>query len=575
MEGTIWDWEAEERDRRLVETAYQRLRIWREGCREIHDRAREARRIILLNDPRQDGPGTPPNRRTLQLQTLKSTVVNAIADQMDNMPEALVLPERLELNDVADELTDVMRFILAQNDYEQVHRRRVEDLFVTGTAILQVAWDPDMDGGHGNIAVIRWPVENFLWDPASADLDGARALFKVSWHPLSWFSAHYGEQGAKVHGEDHDYDEVGRPDAQEDSAADEEKALLLEYWYRTYDRQRRRYAVHCAHIAGGVLLEHRQDVFGHGQYPFIVNTYSAIEGMPVGEGMVQELAPMMRYVNRYAHYIDENLRMASKARMLVSESAQVDLAALTDWQNDVITGKRIDEDSVRWLQSRPFGATAAQQMLQMQTDMKQDSGQNQFTRGEIAGGVTAASAISALQEAGGKMTRLYTAVLNYGFRQMAVQILWLVNQFYGEERVRLITGRDGVAREIQISANHLMGRDLPPRLPPEVEQRLYELPLEQQVEVVRHTAPQPGGVLPPPPYSVQVQVQKRNPLRVQAQNELMIQAFHMAAEAGQPFGTDVLFEMMNVDGKEQILAALRQAKREMALAEPLPPEVAP
>ena len=108
---------------------------------------------------------------------------------------------------------------------------------------------------------------------------------------------------------------------------------------------------------------------------------------------------MMRYINRYARYIDENLRMSAKARMLVRKESGIDTKALADWSSNIITGDNIDPSSIQWLQSKPLSGMAVQQMLQFQTDLKQDSGQNQFTRGETAGGVTAAQAISALQEA--------------------------------------------------------------------------------------------------------------------------------------------------------------------------------
>jgi hypothetical protein len=67
-----------------------------------------------------------------------------------------------------------------------------------------------------------------------------------------------------------------------------------------------------------------------------------------------------------------------------------------------------------------------------------------------------------------------------------------------------------------------------------------------------------NGSVPPPPYTVQVQVQRRNPLRQQAQNELFMQAYSMSAQAGQIFPLSVLFELLHVDGKERILPVLKQ-----------------
>lgn len=236
---------------------------------------------------------------------------------------------------------------------------------------------------------------------------------------------------------------------------------------------------------------------------------------------------MMRYVNRYASYIDMNLRMSSKGRLLIDRNAGISKDDLANWENDIIEGDRIDASALQWLQNQPFTGMVTQQMLQLQTDLKQDSGQNQFTRGETAGGITAASAISALQEAGGKITRLRTATLNQGFREIVEQVMWLINQFYDKKRVLFITGKQaGEMKEVGASPERLFGR-------------------------------KKGEALPPPPYSVQVQVQRRNPLRQQAQNELFMQAYSMSAQAGQIFPLSVLFELLQVDGKDRILPVLK------------------
>ena len=516
----------------LVTEAYARLQIFGDGCREMHSRAREARRIALLDDPQQDLPGTPPEQRTLQLQTLKSTLNNCVADQMDNMPEAVMMPETPEMQDTAEDLTDIVRFILDQNHFENLHRRRVEDCFITGTSVTQIAWDEDMDSGRGNVALVRWPVEAFLWDPVAEDIQDARALIKVSWHPLSWYAARYPDKAKYVGPEEYAHDGVGVPDAWADKQfGDEDRAMLMEYWYRRYNAKTRRYTVNVAYIAGNALLEHATDVYDHGMYPFVLDVFTPIEGLPVGNGMVHEFAPMMRYINRYYHYLDESMRMSSKVRLLVRRTAKIDNDALTDWQKNIIEGEQIDDDAVRWFQSSPLTGAASGVAVQFQVDMKQDSGQNQFTRGETAGGVTAASAIAALQEAGGKITRLRTNVLNDGFRRIAYQAMWLISQFYTDAQTRLITGKDGNPRVVNMNAAHLFG-----------ERR--------------------KGALPPPPYTVQVQVQRRNPMRVQAQNELYLQAFSMAAQGGQNFPLTALFELLQVDGKDRILPVLRQVEQD-------------
>lgn len=521
-----------ERDRKLIEEAYGRLRIWNASCQEFHDRAKESRQILLLKDPQQDilTKNRRKDKKTAQLQTLKSTFNNCVADQMDNMPEALMIPETKEMSAVAEDLTDIVRFVLDKNNYESLHRRRIEDCFCTGTAVTQIAWDEQMDNGNGNVAIFRWAIENFLWDPMADNIQDARAIFKVSWHPKSWYEEHYPDKVDDMGSDDSVYGELGLPEAQKNMSVgeDEERILMLEYWYRKYDAKKKRHTINVAYMAGSVLLESCEDVYKHGMYPFVLDVYTPIEGLPVGEGLIQEFVPMMRYVNRYADYIDMNLRMSSKGRLLVNRSAGIDKDALLDWETDVVEGDRIDASALTWMQNQPFTGAVTQQMMQLQTDIKQDSGQNQFSRGETAGGVTAASAISALQEAGGKITRLRTNVFNQGFQSIVEQIIWLISQFYDNKRTVLVTGRTPFEgeRAVDASPSHLFGK-------------------------VKNANPC---------YTVQVQVQRRNPLRQQAQNELFMQAYSMAAQAGAHFPLSALFELLHVDGKERILPVLRETE---------------
>ncbi len=512
--------------RALVTEAYERLALWRDACSGYHKKAKESRRILALDDPLQDAPGAAI--KTLQLHTLKSTFNGCVADQIDNMPEAVMIPERPDVAQTAEELTDVTRWVFGHNNYEALHRKRVEDCFCTGTSVTQVAWDPDMDYGEGNIAILRWPVEAFLWDPAAENLQDARAVFKVSWHPMSWYEQHYPEQYSSIGSDEGEYSTIGVSDVS-NIQADEERAMLMEYWYRLFDAKKRRYTINVAYLAGGALLELSEDIYQHGRYPFKMDVFSRIEGTPVGEGMIQELAPMMRYINRYAAYIDMNLRMSAKGRLLVNRNAGIDVAVLADWEKDIIEADRIDTAALQWLQSQPFTGMVSNQMMQLQTDLKQDSGQNQFTRGETTGGVTAFGAINALQEAGGKITRLRTFSLNDGFREICEQVMWLISQFYDEKRVLYITGmKTEQPREVVLDTKKIYGK-------------------------------KPSGKsLPPPPYTVQVQVQRRNPMRVQAQNDLFMQMYTMAAQAQQYFPISVLLELLQVDGKEKILPVIRQ-----------------
>lgn len=525
-----------EDEKKLRDEAYGRLDVWEQDCRIYHEAARQARLVFRLKDPEQDVPGTPEQEKALQLQTLKSTLNNCVADQVDNTPEALMLPQRPEVQSVADEMTRVVEFIVEQNDGETFFRRRAEDFLIAGTAVTQVIWDEDMDRGKGNVAMIRVPLENMIWDPQTGeDIQQARAIMKLSWHPLSWYTEHYPDKAQYIGDEAASHNHVAEPDSFGALIDQQEgRALLMEYWYRRYDARKRRYTINVAYLAGGALLDVYTDVYAHGLYPFQFDVMTPIDGLPVGEGMVAELTPMMRYINRYAHYIDVNLRYSSKARMLVRKNNGIDRNQLADWSTNIIEGDSVTDEDVRWLETKPFTSLASQQMYSFQNDMKQDSGQNQFARGEVTGGITAASAISALQEAGGKITRLRTNALSSGYKNIVEQILWLVAEFYTEERTALVVGENNELIPLTLSAEHLMGK-------------------------------RQKGHLSPPPYVVRIQIQRKNPTRIQAQNDLILQAYSMAAQAQQNFPLSVLFRLLTVDGKEKLLPVLDEldTQREM------------
>ena len=518
----------EEEDKKLLDLIYERLDIFEQMNRPYHEKAKECRQILHMEDPFQDDPQTMlrNGKKTLQLQTLKSTINNVVADQMLSMPEAKVIPETPEMQDAADDLQDILHFITyCANDYEQLHYRRCEDFYTTGTAITQIAWDQDMNYGKGEVALIRWPVEAFLWDPTAERLDDCRAVMKVSWHPLSWFRSHWPEEGKYVGAEDGTHNNVGMTEGQEDAehSNDEKRALLIEYWWREYNAKTRRYTINVAYAAGNALLEKQTDVYDHGMYPFVIDVHDSIEGCLVGKGLVDELAPMMRYINRYAAYADMNARMSSKGRMLVRRGAGIDKEALTDWETDIIEGDQITQgDSWNWMQNQPFNSTITNLMTMFQSDLKADSGANQFTRGETTGGIVSGKAINSLIQAGGKVASMRTEQLKFGSKNMDEQKAWLAAQFYEDGRTIMITGRKSVV----VDTKKIFGEKT-------------------------------KGAVNPPPYTVQIEVSSRDPQRIANQNQMFMEAYTMSAQAQQFFPLSALFQILNLDGKDKILPVIK------------------
>ncbi len=524
-------------ERALVDLAYSRLTYFELKNRPYHSEAKGAREVYRLRDPMQDaaiedspeyivdedtGEETVLNgnqnrdKRTLQLQTLKSTINQCVADQMLSIPQAKLLPETPQQQNVADALQDALHHIIYEvNRYTRLYRRRVEDFYITGSCLIETGWDENASAGKGDVAIARWPIEAFCWDPGAEDLQDARALIKVSWHPLSWYKARYPETGKYVQGEDASMSDIGLPLTQiENSQDDEGRAMLLEYWYRTYSNGR--YHINVAHIAGHALLQTKENVYDHGMYPFVLDTNFTIEGQPVGDGLVGTLIPMMRYINRYTKYLDTNLRLSSKARILARRDAKIDLDALMNYDVDMIEADSIQRGAdYDFLENPPLNMMIVNQLRGMQAEMKEDSGANQATRGEPSASVTSGKMQQLLMQAGSKVGQMNSVFLNDGFSEMTWQVLCIIMQKYNNSRLNAITGRKDIFDFFDGDINLLQ-------------------------------------------YTVQVEVQQKDPQRIQAQNQMFVDMYTMAAQAQQYFPVSALIQLMNIDGKDKILPVIQE-----------------
>jgi hypothetical protein len=160
-----------------------------------------------------------------------------------------------------------------------------------------------------------------------------------------------------------------------------------------------------------------------------------------------------------------------------------------------------------------------------QSDLKADSGANQFTRGETTGGIVSGKAINSLIQAGGKVASMRTEQIKSFFKDMVEQIIWLMAQFYDDDRVMMITGRQG-RRELRVDSKRLFGKKT-------------------------------NGAVNPPPYTVQIEVSSRDPQRIANQNQMFMEAYTMSAQAQQFFPLSALFQILNLDGKDKILPVIQ------------------
>ena len=517
--------------RALVQRAYALFRFFYDQHRNEHLEMGEARKIRQLRH--EDRAKTAPPSTALL-----SSIDNVIADQIDNMPEALLVPEREETAKSAEEMTDIVGYVMYQAGWPGKYQKLMEDAAVVGTGIAEVFWDEDADDGEGMVNVLVWHPEDFYPDPQYEDIQDGRAVFKTTHTTVAWVEEHYPD--VKGYVREDEYAREGEQALIETPEGDK-KVTLIEYWYKRYDPEKRRYHVHMAQLAGGALLfstetdfgvdkkgEYEEGVYAHGQYPFIFYRYRDVYGRPFGTGLVHDYKDSQNAIDRYQKYIDDNARESSVQKRFIRKNS-ISVEDVADMSKSVVEyeGSDIRQD-LTTIQTAPLNGQVYQMMVYLADTMKQDSGQNQFARGEGGLGVTAATAIQALQEAGGKITRMHTEKFKDAFREMIEQVLWVLSEYMEPSRkLRIVGGWDSTGN---------------------MKDRLVEL----------HAPKAEGDKLPKPAYHVRVQVQKNNPLQIQASNELLTQAAQVCAQYGNPLPPETFIGLLQgYPNKSSVLKAVQ------------------
>ena len=527
-----------EKERALKEQAERLFAFFEEKLRAEHAQMHEAREMRARRQSERSATSPAGN-------TLGSCIDNAVADQIDNMPEAKMAPEREETAQSAEEMSDVVAYVLYQARWSDTYQQLMEDSVVTGTGVAQAYWDEDMEHGEGMVNVLAWHPEDFYPDPMYENIQDGRACFKTTRTTVRWVEEHYPHAKGYIRG-DGGLRAQDAADPMYEAAAGDEPVTLIEYWYKRYDAQKRRYRVQMAQIAGGALLystelgyggagkeEYREGVYAHGEYPFVLFRYRRVFRRPFGTGLIYDYKDTQLAIDRYAKYIDDNARESSVQRHFVRRGSGVNAEDIADMRKTIIEWEGSDiREVLQTVQAAPLSGEVYRMMNYLVQTMKEDSGQNQFTRGEGGRGVTAGIAIQALQEAGGKIMRWHTEQYKAAFRDLVVQVMWILSEYMEPgRRLRIAGGWDGTGN---------MAKKYVELIAPDAE----------------------GDRLEKPAYSVRVQVQKNNPLQIQADNEFLAQAAQICAQSGQPLPAESVIGLMEgFRTKSSVLRAVQENSR--------------
>ena len=395
---------------------------------------------------------------------LFNSIANKHADAMDNYPAPNVLPRAPDDEQTARVLSSVLPVVLEQADYEQVYSDTWWRKLKQGTGVKGVFWDPEQRGGVGEITVRPMNLLMLYWEPGVDDIQASPNFFSLSLEDTDQLT----ERWPQLEG--HSTSALEVPHYLHDGGLDTNgKSVVVDWYYKKRNAEGRRVLHYCKFCNGVVLYASENDpeyaergFYDHGQYPFVFDPLFVEEDSPAGFGYIDVMKECQTAIDRMNHAMDENVLLSSKQRYVLSDAAGVNEEELADFSRDIVhVVGRLGDDSFRPLQTTGLQGNSLSYRNSRIEELKEISGNRDMTQGGTAGGVTAASAIAALQEAGSKLSRDMLKSAYRAFAKECYLIMDLMRQFYDEERVFRITGETGRSEFVHFSGAALRAQALP------------------------------------------------------------------------------------------------------------------
>ena len=468
---------------------------------------------------------------------LFNSIANKHADAMDNYPEPNVLPRAADDEATARALSSVLPVVLEQADYEQVYSDCWWRKLKQGTGVTGVFWDPAARGGVGEIAVRAMNLLMLYWEPGVADIQDSPDFFSLSLEDTAQLTARYPQLAGHTAG----VLDVPRY-IHEDGADTASRSVVVDWYYKRPDESGRMVLHYCKFCNGVVLYASQNDpalaqrgLYDHGQYPFVFDPLFMEEDSPAGFGYIDVMKDCQTAIDQMNHAMDENVLLSARQRYVLSDTAGVNEEELADLSRDIVhVVGRLNDDSFRPLQTAGLQGSSLSYRQSRIEELKEISGNRDMTQGGTTGGVTAASAIAALQEAGSKLSRDMLKSAYRAFSRQCCLMIELMRQFYDEQRIFRIVGPSGENQFLPFSAAALR------------PQPVHEV---GGVELGSHE----------PVFDIVVSAEKKSTFSRLSQNETAKECYQLGFFA--PANADAALaalEMMDFEGIEKVRQRVRQ-----------------
>ena len=468
---------------------------------------------------------------------LFNAIANKHADAMDNFPSPNILPREEGDKGEAEMLSSIIPVILEQNDFEETYDNVWDYKLKAGTGIYGVFWDKSKLNGLGDISVQKVDIINLFWESGITDIQRSRNLFHVELMDNDLLLGAYPQLQGKLGNSTMDLSKY----VYDDSVDTNNKSAVVDWYYKK--NQGGKTVLHyCKYVNDEVLFATENDPmfaergwYDHGLYPFVFDPLFSVEGTPCGFGYIDIGKSAQEYIDRGNQAIMQNMLANAKPRHFISNSGSVNEEEYADLSKDFVhVDGNLGQDSILPIQGKPLNNIYVEVINNKVDELKEVTGNRDISTGGTSSGVTAASAIAAMQEAGSKLSRDNSKASYRAFRKVCLMIIELIRQFYDLPRCFRIMGENGASRFVQYSNAGIQ-------------------PQAQGIEM----GVDMGHRLPL--FDIEITAQKQSPYSKMSQNELALQ-FYQAGFFNPQMADQALacLDMMDFDRKQFIMQKIAQ-----------------
>lgn len=393
---------------------------------------------------------------------LFNCIANKHADAMDNYPEPAILPREAADEADAELLSSILPVVLEQNEYEQTYNDTWWYKLKTGAGVTGVFWNSKKNNGLGDIDIRKLDLLNLFWEPGIMDVQKSRNLFHVDLIDRDLLEQQYPFLKSNLTSPTIDVAKY----VHDDDIDTSNKVAVVDWYYKVYNGGKE--VLHyCKFCNGEVLYASENDpayaergFYDHGEYPIVPDVLFPEEGMLTGFGYIDICKSAQIYIDKLDQAILKHAVMGARQRFFVRGDGNINEQEFADITKDFVHfyGSGDPRESLFPVEVPAISDIYVNVRNLKVDELKETSGNRDFSQGGTSSGVTAASAIAALQEAGSKLSRDMIKSSYRAFAKINTLCIELMRQFYTEDRWFRVVGKQGEMQYVQFSGQQIAAK---------------------------------------------------------------------------------------------------------------------